>query len=99
MNKRIAKKKYKQALEARRTARKTGISVMIINQIFVDENGKPCDAMKKGSRLITLKRPMIRYIKSNSFMEYMKCGGKKNLPECYTPNNSGLNKDLGEKCI
>ena len=64
MNKRIAKKKYKQALEARKTARKMGISVVIINQMIVDKNGKPCDAQEKGSRWITLKRPKIRYIKS-----------------------------------
>lgn len=66
MNKRIVKKKYKKALEAIKTSRKTGVAVVIINQIFVDENGKPCDAMKKGSRIITLKRPKIQYIKSTN---------------------------------
>ena len=30
---------------------------------FVDKNGKPCDAMKKGSRHIILKRPKIQYFK------------------------------------
>lgn len=62
MNKRIAKKNIKKALEVMKTSRKTGIGVTIINQICVDKNGKPCDAMEKGSRLITLKRPKIQYI-------------------------------------
>lgn len=66
MNKRIAKKKYKKALEIIKTSRKTGIGVTIINQIVVDENGKPCDVMEKGSRLITLKRPKIQYFKSTN---------------------------------
>lgn len=61
MNKRIAKKKYKKALEVIKTSRKTGIEVTIINQIAVDKNGKPCDAMEKESRIITLKRPKIQY--------------------------------------
>lgn len=61
MNKRIAKKKYKMALEVMKTSRKTGIGVTIINQIAVDENGRPCDAMEKGSRIIILKRPKIQY--------------------------------------
>lgn len=63
MNKRIAKKKYKKALDIAKTSRKTGIGVVIIGQIFVDENGKQCDAMEKGSRLIILKRPKIQYFK------------------------------------
>ena len=61
MNKRIAKKKYKKALEAMKTSKKTGIGVAIINQIAVDKSGKQCDAMEKGSRIITLKRPKIQY--------------------------------------
>lgn len=61
MNKRIAKKKYKKALEVMKTSRKTGIGVAIINQIAVDKNGKQCDVMEKGSRIITLKRPKIQY--------------------------------------
>lgn len=61
MNKRIAKKKYKKALEVMKTSKKTGIGVAIINQIAVDKNGKQCDAMEKGSRIITLKRPKIQY--------------------------------------
>lgn len=64
MNKRQSKKRYKKALELIKDSRKKGIGVSIINQISVDENGKPCDAMKRGSRLITLKHPQIRYIKS-----------------------------------
>ena len=64
MNKRIAKKKYKKALEIMKTSRKTGITVKIINQISVDTNGKICGAMEKGSRIITLKRPKILYFQS-----------------------------------
>lgn len=57
MNKRVAKKRYKKALEMG----KAGAGVVIINQMSVDKNGKPCDAMEEGSRLITLKRPKIQY--------------------------------------
>lgn len=62
MNKRIAKKKYKKALELMKNGRETGITVTIINQIYVDENGKTCNPQDKGSRLITLKRPKITYV-------------------------------------
>ena len=63
MNKRIAKKKYKKALQTMETARKDGISVSIINQVFVDENGKECSPEDKGARMIILKRPRIKYTK------------------------------------
>lgn len=49
-----------------KTAYKKGIAVTIINQICVDENGKPCDAMERGSRMIILKRPKIQYFKSTN---------------------------------
>lgn len=62
MNKRIAKKNIKKASEVMKTSRKTGIGVAIINQITVDKNGQPCDAMESGSRLIRLKRPRIQYV-------------------------------------
>ena len=61
MNKRIAKKNIKKALDVMKTSRKTGIGATIVNKIAVDKNGNPCDAMEKGSRLITLKRPKIQY--------------------------------------
>ena len=69
MNKRQGKKRYKKALEIMRTSRKTGIGVTIINHVFVDKNGKQCvamDAMKKGSRMIMLKRPKIQYYKTKN---------------------------------
>lgn len=61
MNRRIAKKKYKKVLEIMKNSVKTGIGVNIVNQISVDKNGKPCNAMQPGIRLITLKRPRIQY--------------------------------------
>ena len=63
MNKRQSKKRYKKALELMKTSRKKRIGVAIINQISVDENEKPCDAMQSGSRMIMLKRPKIQYFK------------------------------------
>ena len=63
MNRRIAKKKYKNALERMKTARKDGLSISIINQVFVNENGKECSPSDKGARLITLRRPRIKYTK------------------------------------
>ena len=62
MNKRIAKKKYKKALDVMNTSRRTGTRVLIINQAFVDKNGKPCNPQDEGSRFITFKRPKIQYI-------------------------------------
>ena len=59
MNRRIAKKKYKTAMELMKTSTKDGYTVSIINQIFVDKNGT------EGARLITLRRPKIVYNKSN----------------------------------
>lgn len=54
----------KKALQTMETARKDGISVSIINQVFVDENGKECSPEDKGARMIILKRPRIKYTKS-----------------------------------
>lgn len=61
MNKRVAKKKYKKALEVMKTSRKTEIGVTIINQIAVEKTGKLCDVMEKRSSLILLKHPKIQY--------------------------------------
>jgi len=63
MNKRQAKKNYKKALQIMKTSHQTGLGVKIINQAFVDKNGKMCDAMESDSRFITLKRPKIQYFK------------------------------------
>lgn len=63
MNKRIAKKKYKEALDVMKTSRETGVGVTIVNHCIVDKNGKPCNPQDKGSRFITLKRPKIQYTK------------------------------------
>lgn len=63
MNRRIAKKQYKKVLNDAKTARKRGVSVLIQNHDYVDQNGKLCDAMAEGARFITLKRPRIQYIK------------------------------------
>ena len=65
MNRRIAKKKYKAAMELMKTSTKDGYTVSIINQIFVDKNGKRCSSETEGARLITLRRPKIVYNKSN----------------------------------
>lgn len=46
-----------------KTARKRGVSVLIQNYDYVDQNGKLSDAMAEGARFITLKRPRIQYIK------------------------------------
>ena len=63
MNKRIAKKKLKQALKAMETGRQDGFSVMIKTQMYVDENGKECDPLETpNSRFIYLKRPKIQYV-------------------------------------
>ena len=64
MNKRIAKKKYKKALESIKDLSRKGVSISIMNQAFVDKNGKPCNPEDEGSRFITFKRPQIKYIKS-----------------------------------
>lgn len=66
MNKRIAKKKYKKALEVLKIGRKTGVGVTITTRAFVDKNGKPCNLEDEGSRFITFKRPKIKYIKSEN---------------------------------
>ena len=63
MNRRIAKKKYKAAMELMKTSTKDGYTVSIINQIFVDKNGKICSSETEGARLITLRRPKIVYNK------------------------------------
>lgn len=63
MNKRQSKKRYKKALELIKAGRKADVSVSIINQIYVDGNGKKCDFPQKDGRLIMLKRPQIRYFK------------------------------------
>lgn len=61
MNKRIAKRKYKQALEIMKNPRKYGTSVMIENHIYCDENGRPCDPLQQNVRYVMLKRPRIIY--------------------------------------
>ena len=66
MNKRIAKKKYKNALESIKDSRRKGISVTITNQAVVDKNGKPCNPKDEGSRFILFKHPHIEYIKSEN---------------------------------
>lgn len=65
MNKRIAKKKYKKAVEIIKNPKAHGLaSVMIINQACVDTNGQPCDPRKNpNSRIIHLKRPKIIYVR------------------------------------
>lgn len=67
MNKRIAKKKYKKAVEIMKDPEVHGLAaVMIINSVCVDKNGQPCDPMEKlNSRMILLKRPKIIYIRDN----------------------------------
>lgn len=63
MNKRIAKKRYKKALNAMRHYI-PGISmVSITNYIFVDKSGKECDPAQEDARYIKLRRPKIRYVK------------------------------------
>lgn len=64
MNKRIVKKQLKKALETIKTSRQTGVGVCIVTHIFVDQNGKQCDATTKNSRYITLQRPKIQYFKT-----------------------------------
>lgn len=64
MNRRIAKKKYKAALKKMETSAKDGITVSVVNQIFVDKNGKKCSFETEGARLIILKRPRISYKKA-----------------------------------
>lgn len=63
MNKRIAKKKYKKAVEIMKNPKAHGLAaVMIVNQACVDTNGQPCDSMENpNSRMILLKRPKIIY--------------------------------------
>ena len=63
MNKRIAKKWYKAALIQMATSIKDGVSVSVINQVFVDKNGKECSPDTEGGRLIMLRRPKIVYNK------------------------------------
>lgn len=67
MNKRVAKKKYKKAVEIMKNPKAHGLAaVMIINQACVDKNGQPCDLMEDpNSRMILLKRPKIIYIRDN----------------------------------
>ena len=44
MNKRIAKKKYKKAVEIMKNPKAHGLAaVMIVNQACVDTNGQPCE--------------------------------------------------------
>lgn len=66
MNKRQSKKRYKKALELMKAGRKAGVGVSIINQIYVDGNGKKCDSPQKDGYLIMLKRPQIRYFKQTN---------------------------------
>lgn len=63
MNKRIAKKRYKKALNAMRHHIPGISTVSITNYIFVDKNGKECDPAQKDARYIKLRRPKIRYVK------------------------------------
>lgn len=65
MNKRVAKKKYKKAIEIMKDPKANGLAaVMIINQVCVDKNGQPCDPMEtSNSRMILLKRPKIIYVR------------------------------------
>ena len=69
MNKRIAKKWYKKALDVTKTSRKTGIGVNITNHAYVDVNGKVCNPidipMSAGGRFVTLKRPRIQYFRKS----------------------------------
>ena len=65
MNKRIAKKKYKKAVEIMKNPKAHGLAaVMIVNQACVDTNGQPCDPMENpNSRIILLKSPKIIYVR------------------------------------
>ena len=63
MNKLIAKKRYKAALKQIETTINDGVSVSVINQVFVDKNGKECSPDTEGGRLIMLRRPKIVYKK------------------------------------
>lgn len=66
MNKRIAKKKNKRAVEIMKDPKAHGLAaVMIINQVCVDKNGQPCDPMQPDARMIILKRPKIIYVHNN----------------------------------
>ena len=66
MNKRIAKKKYKKAVEIMKNPKAYGrAAVMIVNQVCVDANGRPCDPMQPDARMIILKRPKIIYVHNN----------------------------------
>ena len=59
MNKRQAKKQYKKTVKLIKTGRSKGISVTIINNGFIDKNGKLCDSEDKDARFITFKYPKI----------------------------------------
>lgn len=63
MNKRIAKKRYKKAIDAMLHGRKVGTSVLIKNMGVVDEHGKECDISEPGARAILFKRPQIQYFR------------------------------------
>lgn len=63
MNKRIAKKRYKKALNATRHHIPGISTVSITNYIFVDRNGKECDPAQEDARFIKLRRPKIQYVK------------------------------------
>lgn len=54
MTRRVAKKRYKKALDAMKRPMPGMSAVMIINQAYVDKNGKVCSPMQKGARFITL---------------------------------------------
>ena len=44
--------------------RKTKINVATRNYCFVDKNGEKCNENEKGSRLLRLKRPKVKYFKN-----------------------------------
>lgn len=64
MTRRVTKKRYKKTLDAMKRPIPGMSAVMIINQAYVDKNGKVCSPMQKGARFITLKRPKIQYIRA-----------------------------------
>ena len=69
MTKRIAKKRYKKALSAMKHPIPGMSAVMIINQTYVDKNGKTCDPMQEDARFITIKRPRIQHVRAQQGKE------------------------------
>ena len=66
MNKRQAKKNYKNAIQDIKDGRKRGISITIINQEIVDKEGHHCNPSEpktEDAHLIRLKRPIIKRMK------------------------------------